>query len=115
MRMKVKPEVITPRISTPITVPVMRPRPPAVEVPPITTAAIASSSYITPMPDWPEVARAAGAVPGDGGRGGDGAGDAAEHARDHVDPDQVVPDVDARDDGRLAVGADRVGEFAKAR
>src|SRR6218665_320187 len=33
------------------------------EGPPITTAAIASSSYITPMPDWPEMARAAVTVP----------------------------------------------------
>src|SRR5882762_11643821 len=57
MRMNVKPDVITPRINTPITVPVMRPTPPASDVPPITTAAIASSSYITPIPAWPEIAR----------------------------------------------------------
>lgn len=41
---KVNPLAITPRISAPITVPVMRPIPPARLVPPITAAAIASSS-----------------------------------------------------------------------
>ncbi len=50
MRRNVKPEVITPRITVPITVPVMRPMPPASETPPITEAAMASSSYIMPMP-----------------------------------------------------------------
>ena len=47
---KVKPELTTPRINVPITVPVIRPTPPESEAPPITAAAMASSSYIIPMP-----------------------------------------------------------------
>ncbi len=48
--MKVKPEMITPKISAPSTVPSTEPRPPWSEMPPITAIAMASSSYITPMP-----------------------------------------------------------------
>ena len=58
-----KPLEITPRISAPITVPVMRPMPPARLVPPITAAAIASSSYERPMPDWLVCARAETTTP----------------------------------------------------
>ena len=44
MPMKVKPLVITPRITVPMTVPEMRPAPPARLTPPMTAAAMASSS-----------------------------------------------------------------------
>ena len=50
--MKVKPEMMTPKISAPSTVPMMEPRPPLSETPPITAMAMASSSYMTPMPAW---------------------------------------------------------------
>ena len=48
--MKVKPEMMTPKISAPSTVPTIEPRPPDSDTPPITAMAMASSSYITPMP-----------------------------------------------------------------
>ena len=48
--MNVNPEMMTPKISAPITVPRIEPRPPWSEMPPITAMAMASSSYITPMP-----------------------------------------------------------------
>ena len=47
----------------PITVPVIRPMPPESDAPPITAAAIASSSYIMPMPAWPDTARAEVTIP----------------------------------------------------
>ena len=42
--------MITPKISAPSTVPMIEPRPPERLTPPITVIAMASSSYITPMP-----------------------------------------------------------------
>ena len=43
-------------------VPVSRPTPPDSDVPPMTAAAMASSSKPTPTPAWPEIARAVGAA-----------------------------------------------------
>ena len=43
---------MTPSIQTPIIVPVIRPLPPKRDVPPMTTAEIASNSYMIPVPDW---------------------------------------------------------------
>ena len=42
--MNVKPETITPKIRAPSTVPMIEPRPPASETPPMTAMAMASSS-----------------------------------------------------------------------
>ena len=46
------------KISTPMTVPTMVPRPPDSRVPPMTTAAMASSSYRVPWVELPVVVRA---------------------------------------------------------
>ena len=54
--------------------------------PPITAMAMASSSYITPMPAWAVSPRAATTMPAS----------AASIAGDDVDQHQVVLDVDAR-------------------
>ena len=48
--MKVKPEMMTPKIIAPSTVPMIEPRPPDSDTPPMTAMAMASSSYMTPMP-----------------------------------------------------------------
>ena len=42
--------MMTPKISAPSTVPSIDPRPPCSDTPPITAMAMASSSYIWPMP-----------------------------------------------------------------
>ena len=49
--------------SIPSVVPIMDPRPPDKDVPPMTAMAIASSSYIRPMPDWAVSPRAATTIP----------------------------------------------------
>ena len=55
--MMIKPLVVVVKISAPITVPVMRPTPPVNAAPPITTAAIASSSPPYPDVGAPEPSR----------------------------------------------------------
>ena len=57
------PLLSTPSSSAPTRVPTIAPRPPAIEVPPITTAAMASSSKPTPTPGWPLVTREACTMP----------------------------------------------------
>ena len=53
---KTLPSVV--KISTPRTVPTIVPRPPMSSVPPMTTAAMASSSYSVPWVELPVVVRA---------------------------------------------------------
>ena len=58
-----KPFWITAMIREPISVPKMRPSPPARLVPPTTTAAITCSSYIMPALGRPPLNRAASTMP----------------------------------------------------
>ena len=44
--------MITPKIRAPSTVPTIEPRPPESDTPPMTAIAMASSSYMIPMPAW---------------------------------------------------------------
>ena len=92
-------------MTAPITVPVIRPTPPESDTPPMTDAAMASSSKPTPTPAWPLIARAVWTI----------AAEAREQAGDRVDEDDVALDVDAGDARRERIGADGVGEFAVAR
>ena len=89
---------ITPKISTPSTVPTTVPRPPLNRVPPTTTAAIASSSSSTPVPAAADRARAAG---------GQERRQAGQDAQDHEDADLHAVDVDGRVPRRPLVGAHR--------
>ncbi len=97
-----KPEMMTPKISEPITVPMIEPRPPDSETPPMTAMAIASSSYITPMPDW--AVRFLEPQHHGGERG--------KHAGDDVDEDLVVGDLDAGHARGVLVGTDRITVLA---
>ena len=58
-----RPFVSTAMMSAPITVPTIEPLPPCSEVPPITTAAIASSSSPMPPTGWAELRREAASTP----------------------------------------------------
>jgi hypothetical protein len=52
-----RPLLRTPSIKAPISVPMIEPRPPEIDVPPMTTAAIASISKETPAFGWPLISR----------------------------------------------------------
>jgi hypothetical protein len=53
-----RPLLRTEMIRAPMTVPTIEPVPPVSEVPPMTTAAIACSSYPSPVPGWADARRA---------------------------------------------------------
>ena len=72
--------MITPKITMPSEAPTIDPRPPESDTPPITAIAMASSSYITPMPDWAVSPRAEITMPAS----------EASIAGDHVDQHQVA-------------------------
>ena len=89
----------------PITVPAIRPMPPDRLVPPMTAAAIASSSYDMPIP----------ACPLAGTRRRHHATEPGQQSGDGVDDDEMPLDANAGYARRLRVGADGVRVFPISR
>ena len=58
-----RPFLITPMMQAPMITPSTVPEPPASEVPPMTTAAMASSSQPLPVSAWAELKRATRMIP----------------------------------------------------
>ena len=92
-------------ISAPIRVPSTVPSPPIRLVPPMTVAAIASSSYIMPAMGCAEFSRAVSRI----------AASPLSSPASAVDQRLVEADVDAREPRRLFVAADRVGVATELR
>jgi len=62
-RINTRPFLMTPMMQAPMSTPSTLPDPPASEVPPITAAAIASSSQPLPVSAWAELKRATRMIP----------------------------------------------------
>ena len=94
-----------PKMRTPTNVPASPPRPPMRLVPPITTAAMASSSRPEPASGFPCRYWATNKTPAS----------PARKARDHVGGQLDLRDLDARKLRRLRIAADRVDVAAEGR